>query len=220
LAHTLEPVLNELHRSEVGKEISLDLEGERSFIDELLDAEPNHLDTKFRDTLFVLTQAYPFFTIEFLRSMQEHGELIRDSTGYWVAGENVNWEVLPPRVQVRFAEQVRRLPIDLLKILTIACLEGDVFTAEVLAFVLHKDLLEILQVLSYELDRIRLLVQVEKVITIEGQTISTYRFRHTLFRRYLYKSQNPAERNYLVKMVKEAVELIYGVKAHPEFTYP
>ena len=56
---------------------------ERQFVEAILDSEPNRLDEDFRTALFRLTRGHPLFTIELLRSLQERGNLIRDSMGRW-----------------------------------------------------------------------------------------------------------------------------------------
>ncbi len=208
--HPLEPVLNEFKRLWGEIEIALDQDEERGFIDELLDAEPNRLGSNFRETLFQQTRAYPLFAVELLHSLQEGGDLTRDSSGRWVEGSNLHWEVIPARVEAVIAERMRRLPGGLLEILKAASLEGEIFTAEVVAQVCHKDAFEVNQALWDELSQAHRLVQPYQMVDVENQTISQYRFRHILFQRYLYQNQEAAERLHLHKKVAEARQIIYG----------
>ena len=50
-----------------------------SFVDALLDTEPNSLDEGFRQALIQHTDGHALFTAELLRAMQERGDLVRDA---------------------------------------------------------------------------------------------------------------------------------------------
>lgn len=100
--HVLEGVVNEFKR--YFGDIHLDLERfvtveERTFVDALLDSEPNRLGPAFRETLFRHTKGHPLFTIELLRDMQERGSLVQDEAGQWVEGGTLDWSSLPVRVE-------------------------------------------------------------------------------------------------------------------------
>jgi hypothetical protein len=46
-------------------------------VEALLDTEPNRLEPAFRQTLYRHTEGHPLFTVEFLRGLQERGDLIK-----------------------------------------------------------------------------------------------------------------------------------------------
>ncbi len=90
-----------------------------------------------------------------------------------------------------------------------ASVEGETFAAEVLARVLKADEREVVHWLS-RLDTEHRLVGAQVMRRVNGQRLSTYRFRHVLFQRYLYNSLGEGERAYLHQDVGTALEALYG----------
>ena len=210
--HPLEHVVGELQR-DFG-EIRLDLghaEG-RLLVDALLDSEPNQLDEAFRAALYQQTGGHPLFTIELLRDMQERGELARDEAGRWIASPHLHWIRLPARVEGVIGERVGRLDARLREVLQVASVEGEEFTAEVVARVVGADEHEIVRQLSRELDQTHHLVRARGVRRDEGLRLSRYRFQHILIQRYLYHSLDDVERSYQHEAVGHALEVLYGTR--------
>jgi DNA-binding SARP family transcriptional activator len=211
--HPLQRVVGELQR-DFG-EIVLDLsraEG-RAFVDALLDSEPNLIDESFRATLYQQTLGHPLFTIELLRDLQERGALARDDAGRWVVAPSLDWSSLPARVEGAIGERIGRLAAPLRELLQVASVEGEEFTAEVVARVLGADEQEIVRQLSRELDQTHQLVRAIGVRRDEGVRLSRYRFRHILFQRYLYHSLDEVERVYQHEAVGHALETLHGTRA-------
>jgi predicted ATPase/DNA-binding SARP family transcriptional activator len=204
--HPLESILNEFQR-EFGT-ITLDVGkvDRRAFIEALLDSEPNKLGQEFRDMLFHQTQGHPLFTIELLRGMQERGDISPDADGRWVEGAQLDWESMPARVEAVIAERVGRLPISSQTILRVASVEGETFTAEVISRILGQEEDVILTQLSGELDRKHRLIRADSIQRIDSQLISTYRFRHMLFQRYLYSTLDEVERVHLHERIGKELE--------------
>lgn len=129
--HPLDSVVNELKRYYGDIEIDLRLaqtdEG-RKFVDEFLGTESNRLNNDFRESLYKQTGGHPLFTIELLRVMQEQGDLIKDEEGHWVTGPTLDWNRLPDRVEGVIRERIRRLDQEMLDILSIASVEGEIFS--------------------------------------------------------------------------------------------
>ena len=208
--HPLEPVINEFQR-DFG-DITVDLgeaEG-RSFIEAFLNSERNCLGDTFREMLHQQTGGHPLFTIELLRGMQERGDLVQDSEGQWVEGATLDWESLPVRVEAAIAERVGRLAQPLQAALQVASVEGEDFTAEVIARVLEIDERDMVQRLSSELDRRHSLVRAQVIERLGPQRVSRYRFRNYLFQKYLYDNLDKVERAYLHEDVGNALERLYG----------
>ena len=136
--HPLEAVVNELQRRHGESRIDLDqamqTEGQ-VFVEAFLDTERNRLGAAFRNTLYSRTGGHPLFVIELLRSMQTQGDLVQDAEGYWIEGPKLDWDALPARVEAVIQEHVDRLAPDLREVLEIASVEGEVFTAQVVAHV-------------------------------------------------------------------------------------
>jgi predicted ATPase len=87
--------------------------------------------------------------------------------------------------------------------------EGEVFTAEVVARVRAADEREVVGRLSGELDRRHRLVRAQGILRMDGQRLSHYRFRHILFQRYLYNSLDEVERAHLHEAVGNTLEALY-----------
>jgi hypothetical protein len=83
----------------------------------------------------------------------ETGDLVQDPEGRWVEGPALDWETLPARVEAVVVERIGRLAQPLRAALRVASVEGEVFTAEVVARVRATDEREMLGCLSGELDR-------------------------------------------------------------------
>ena len=213
--HPLAKVLAELKR-QFG-EAWIDLSGidggdGQDFIDALLDAEPNRLGRGFRDALLQRTAGHPLFTLELLRGMQERRDLQRDEEGRWVEGPALRWETLPARVEGAIGQRIERLAPELKEILAVACVEGEVFTAQVIANVQESDLRQVLRMLTTDLQRQHRLVQAQDEQHIGSQNLSHYRFGHVLFRDYLYSNLSPGERGLLHRRVGTALEALYEGK--------
>ena len=181
----------------------------RRFLDALLDMESNRLGERFRAALFERTGGHPLFTIELLRAMQERGDLIRDTDGAWTAGPSLNWDLLPARVEAVIEERIDRLDSELRDILTIASVEGELFTAQVVAEIRNMPERSILNQLSQDLERRhRLVSEIEEVET-SRKRLSRYRFGHILFQEYLYKRLSQGERRLLHGDIAVALEKSY-----------
>jgi ABC-type oligopeptide transport system substrate-binding subunit/DNA-binding SARP family transcriptional activator len=208
--HPLVSIVNEFKRLFGDIEVDLDRVQGRRFVDGFLNAEPNRLGESFRQALYQRTMGHPLSTIELLRGMQERGNLIQDQEGYWVKGASLDWETLPTRTEAVVAERIDRLPVVLQEMLRVASVEGETFTAEVVARVQGADAREMVGRLSRELAREHRLVQVQGLQRLGMGRLSRYRFRHSLFQRYLYDGLDPVERAYLHEAVGEALEVLYG----------
>ena len=208
--HPLEQTLHEFKRDFGDIEIEVGKAEERQFVDELIDSEPNRLDHEFRNALYRQTKGHPLFTVELLRTMQERGALIKDREGRWVEGPEFNWDTLPARVDAVIEERISRLSEKLREMLTIASVEGEEFTAEVVARVQEAELFSLVRLLSSELERRHHLVAAKGIRQLERQRLSLYLFQHILFQRYLYNSLDAVERAHLHEQVGNILEGLYG----------
>ncbi len=206
--HPLEPVVNEIRRSFGPVQVDLSRALGQQFVEALIDVEPNHLSAEFRAALYRQTQGHPLFTVELLRDMQVRGDLVRDAGGRWVEGSGLNWERLPARVEAVIAERIDRLDGSLRELLTVASVQGESFTAQVLAQVQHIEERPLLRALSV-LEREYRLIQERGEIRVNGRFLATYRFTHTLFQQYLYRTLSAAERRLLHGDVAAALAQIY-----------
>ena len=210
--HPLAPLLAELKREFGDVEIPLgdgDGTSARAFTDALLDSEPNRLGASFRQLLARRTHGHPLFTAELLRTMRERGDLTRDADGNWIEGPDLDWDVLPARVEGAIEERIRRLPQDLQELLSIASVEGEVFTAEVVARLTERDTRQVVRRLTHELDRQHALVREEGRERVGTARLSRFRFRHNFFQAYLYDTLGDSEREVLHEDVADALEALH-----------
>ncbi len=211
--HPLAKALGEFKRSYGDVWVDLDrvdTAEEASFVDAILDAETNRLGGPFRVALLERTRGHPLFTIELLRAMQDRGELRRDADGAWIEGQTLDWEQLPARVEAVIQERIDQLDPELQELLNIACVEGELFTGEVLARVRGEPKRWTLRQLSGELVRRHRLVREGQELQTSMRRMSRYRFAHSLFQLYLYNHLGPGERRLLHREIGEALEALYG----------
>jgi DNA-binding SARP family transcriptional activator/predicted ATPase len=217
--HPLEAALAEFQRRYGDAWLDLGTtapDADRRFVEALVDSQPNRLGRAFRDALYRRTEGHPLFTAELLRVMQERGDLVREARadGGWVEGSALDWESLPPKVEAAIAERIQRLDTELREILTVASVEGEEFTAQVVARVQQGDERRVMRLLSGPLEGRHRLVSAQGVRRLDGMRLSLHRFRHNLFQQYVYGHLNEVERAYLHRDVGHALEGLYA--GHPE----
>jgi adenylate cyclase len=210
--HPLEKVLREFKRTFGDVWVDLDLADQREgrrFVDAFLDAEPNRLGEDFRAALFHRTAGHPLFTIELLRSMQERGDLVRDEAdGAWIQGPGLDWQTLPARVEAVIEARIDHLEPRLRRIVSVASVEGEQFTAEVLAAVQGAAVDPLLQDL-WKLETLHRLVREQAEVQIGPRRAAAYKFRHILIQEHLYQRFSRAERRRLHGQVAAALEHLY-----------
>jgi predicted ATPase/DNA-binding XRE family transcriptional regulator len=204
--HPLEPVVNEF-RADFGQlQVDLEQANGRQFIEALLDSEPNRLGNEFRHALWRQTSGHALFTVEMLRGLQERSDIVQDEQGHWVEGATLDWDTLPARVEGVIGERLGRLPTALQAALQVASVEGEMFTAEVVAQVQRIDERDLVRRLSGELSKQHRLVREQGSQRLGSRRLSHYRFRHILFQKYLYNNLDPVERSYLHEAVGQILE--------------
>ena len=210
--HPLRSMLHEVERYH--GDISIDLgqtqrEKGRAFIDALLDTEPNRFGESFRQHLFKLTSGHPLFATEIVRNMEEADSIIQDFEGYWVTTPKLDWDNIPARIEAVIKERIDRLDDELQDWLFTASVEGQVFTAQVLANIHEETLRHILRRLSRDLDtKHRLTHEVDEVQLSNG-LLFKHAFSHSLFQQYLYSSISNAERRILHRGIAKSLENLY-----------
>jgi tetratricopeptide (TPR) repeat protein len=209
----LRDLVHEVTRRAGRSEIALDRGQDAGFVDALLDAEPNRLDAGFRAELLTLTGGHALFTVELVEDLRARGVLRRDPDGRWVAPAEIEWGDLPARVEGVIAGRLGRIPEELRRALEVGSVEGQTFTAEVLARVLALDAERVVTLLEQGGVRGQRLLVPEPVRTAGDRRLSPFRFRHILFQRHLYRSLGEAERGYLHEAVAEAIEALLGGRA-------
>ena len=164
--HPLVSVLDEFKRLFGDIWLDLDLgsaaEGRR-FVDALLDHEPNRLSKTFREQLTRNTRGHPLFTVEMLREMKEHGDIIQDEAGLWIESPDIHWGNLPGKVEGVIEKRLNHLNARQKEALLTASVEGEDFSAEVIAQVRKMDETTVVGMLSSDLEKKYKLVQAHGV---------------------------------------------------------
>jgi len=211
--HPLEPVVAELKGVYGEVIVEVGQVADHAFVDALLDSEPNQVGREFRETIFGQTQGHALFTVELLRTMQDRGMLVHDDDGRWFEGKNLDWQALPAKVEGVIGARIERLSENLRDLLTIASVEGEDFTAEVLAQVRDVDTRVIIRQLSRELEKRHRLVSARGIRALATGRLSLFGFSHVLFQRYLYNDLNDVERAQLHEDVGTVLEALFGDQA-------
>ena len=211
--HPVEKVTSEFKR-QFG-DIWLDLDQAKEaesleFIESYLDTEPNTLGPSFRQGLLNHTGGHPLFTIELLRDLQRRGDIVKDEQGRWVEGTELDWSVLPARVEGVIEERIGRLDQELRETLAVASVIGVNFSAQVINWVRNINERALVQQLSRELDKKHHLVQELGVQMVGDWRLFLYRFRHKLFQQHLYNEISQIERELLHAEIGLVLESIYS----------
>jgi tetratricopeptide (TPR) repeat protein len=211
--HPLEKALQEFKRTFGDVWVDLDQANRaerRKFVEAFLDTEPNRLREQFRAALFHRTGGHPLFTVELLRAMQERGDLVRDpGDGAWIEGPTLDWERLPARVEAVIEQRISRLDPELQEIVAVASVEGEVFTAQVVAAVRGMGEAPLLRRLAQELEGRHRLVREQEELQRGPFRMVHYKFNHILVQNHIYERLSRGERRLLHAQVAAALEDLY-----------
>jgi tetratricopeptide (TPR) repeat protein len=211
--HPLAKLVNEFRRTFGDVWIDLreaDANEGRAFVRSLIDTERNRLQNDFRTSLHNHTGGHPLFTIEFLRALQARDALQRSTDGFWVQNGNLDWTAVPARIEAVIAERLSHLNQVERDLLEVASVEGERFTAQVIAQVQGLKERSVLHILNESLrDRHRLVREVDEVKT-DDCYLTQFAFGHALFREHLYHRIGDGERRVLHHEVAVALERLYG----------
>ena len=211
--HPLEVILSESQRQFGQNRIDLDhtdLDEGLTFVNALLDTADNDLGDEFRERLAHLTEGHPLFVVELLRDMKDRGDIFQGSDGRWEESESMSWDHFPARVEGAIEKRFARLGEDLRDLLTVGCVQGESFYAEIIAQVRGVNAREVASMLSTDLDRQQRLIHEQGVHHVGARRLSQYGFRHHLFQKYLYERLGTAERMYLHEDIGNALEGLYA----------
>jgi DNA-binding SARP family transcriptional activator/tetratricopeptide (TPR) repeat protein len=198
-------------RSRSRADCLLRLTGTRRFVDAWLDTEPNLLDEDFREDLYRHTSGHALFTVEMVAAMRDRGDLVRDDRGRWVTGAPVDWSWLPPRAEATIAARIDQLPAETRRDLEVASVEGDEFIAQVVAWTRHAPEDETARRLGALTAPTEALVEYVGSEQLGAHRVHRYRFRHALFRQFLYDRLAEQDRALLHEAVARSL-----VALHPD----
>ena len=212
--HPLEEVLQEIECIFGDVWVDLDNVGvseNRHFVNAFLDTERNRLSKDFREKLFRRTEGHPLFTIELLRGMHDRGEIVPDmhADGAWIEGPSLNWNMLPTRVEAVIESRILRLKPELREILSVASIEGEHFTVQVVSAVQNDTEISVLRNLR-KLEKLYRLVKEIGELRSGDVCLTRYQFSHILIQEYVYQQLSPGEQRILHGQVARALIDLYG----------
>ncbi len=211
--HALEELLTEL-KSKFG-DIWVDLEDlsetqHREFVHAYLDARPNRLNTQFREALFNKTGGHPLFVVELLQSLFEKGKIWQDGSGCWVIESDLDWSLVPTKIEGVITERLRQLDDMTYDLLATASVEGVTFSVPVIAGVHHIEEWELLKLLTRQLEKRFRLVWEGEVRKVDRSWLAKYSFCTTWFQQYVYWDLSQRERMILHGRIAQMLESLYG----------
>ena len=189
--------------------IDLDNLRARSFIDALVDARPNRLDERFRDSLARHTAGNPLFAVELLQSLQASGALATSSAGTLEQVSAIEWRSLPSRVTGVIESRTALLTPAQKEILAAASVQGEEFVADAVAEVLRLERRNVVRELSGPMQKELRLVTAVGMQGVGSRLLARYRFRHNLVQDYLYRQLDEVERAELHGATGLALERIH-----------
>jgi tetratricopeptide (TPR) repeat protein len=189
--HQLVETIHLMGREGLFKEIkltNLDQDNVRRIAESMLSGE---VDDELVEKLFQESRGNPLFIVEFLRLLFEKGELIRNQDQWQVSADNLG---LPSKVREIIMRRIVALRPDLRRILDVASVIGEKFDPDLIAGVLSKDRLEILEVLDG-------ILQSTSLVSIEE---NSYRFDHSKTQEILYDAMSlPLRQGYHARIAEK-----------------
>lgn len=164
----------------------------------------------FISWLYARTEGNAFFVSELLKDLDERRLITRAGDGAWVLAPAVQGpQSLPASIAAVLEQRLARLEQRLYELLSCASVEGEDFTAEVIAAVRRVEPDRVLDDLEL-LARKRDLVSFKEEKSLAQQIISLFEFRHSLMRSHLYERLQPPQRRRLHQRIAECLEVLYA----------
>ena len=213
VSENLHLIISEIKR--MFGDVWIDLDASRvhrgqQFIWELVDSEPNRLSPDFRQILFQHTGGHPLFTVELLRVMKESGDLRKDEQGIWFEAADLQWDVIPARVEGVINVRLAQLSQESQRILKLASLMGPEFSLHVLADITGESEANLAQLLGEELSQRQRIIQELGGRETGSQRDFFFCFTHALFQKHLQDQVSEAERHLYHGQIGNSLEDLYG----------
>jgi DNA-binding SARP family transcriptional activator len=211
-------IVHDVKRRRGGVVVDLDQEAAaeaRAFVDALLDREPNDLREPFRSELTYRSEGHALFAVELIEELKATGDLRRDSEGRWTEPQRADWERWPPRIEGLLAGTFARLDEQTLDALRVGSVEGEDFSADVVAAVQGVSVDAVVGRLSGGATERQQIVRAIGAQRLAGARVFRYRFRHHLYQRFLYERLDDVRRAHLHERVASALEAL-GADAYED----
>lgn len=163
------------------------------------------------DYLFRRTEGHAMFAVELYRWLRDRRQLQREPNGSWKPSSTAIMQTVPHKVLAMVAERVERLPDDLKRVLSVAAVQGQAFSVEILSLAAGLDDNEIARIVDDELVAHHRLLEIGDTITHGSLSIHEYTFSHAMFREYLYSALPPAQRQRTHGQIAQAIVDYMGI---------
>lgn len=215
--HRLRGLLEGLRLHSEDSILNLDdgpLSEHRQFCDMILDSKPNSFDDTFRSAFFEHSRGHALIAVELLRHLRVRKRVAKCANGAWVQARPIDWQEIPPKVGALIWRRLSGLPDHLQRILTVASVEGEYFSLEVLVSILSRERQEVAHDLG--------LLGQHGYRLVDGlgrqanwpPYLLRYQFSHIYFRHHLYQKLDVSERQLLHEQIGHALESLH--QAEPE----
>ena len=161
-----------------------------------------------------LTGGHPLFVSELFSLWQDNGALTftptDDGHEVWVLTQDADvYPTIPHALTEVLEERVQLLEDELRKILTCASVEGEEFTAQVIAYVCQLDESRVYDNLE-TLEHRYQLVQEQGPREVNATLLDFYRFVHRFFCDHIYNQLGSGKRRILHRRIAECLEVLYS----------
>jgi tetratricopeptide (TPR) repeat protein len=171
----------------------------------------NLLPHDFIKWIHTRTEGNALFVSEILKDLHEQGLIYQTEQGYWSLSNLVQGQDdLPASIASVLDQRFARLEQQLRDILTCASIEGEEFTAQVIASVRKLDEEQVIDTL------IDILSQKYEITVLKGEReiaqrrlICMFEFRHSLMQTHVYNSLMAPQKRRLHHHVGECLEELY-----------
>lgn len=169
---------------------------------------PNDFSSDFEKSILKRTEGNPLFISELLKDLEEKDVLVLQD-GQWHLNQAIKTDDLPETVESVIESRISRISDELKDVLRCGSVEGEEFTAEILAQVKKVDEFKLLEDLDVELRKRYRLITDDGVLFVSDKTISRFQFSHTLFHTHVYKEIGEARKVKLHLAVAVCLEELY-----------
>ncbi len=191
-------------------EVNLD-SGNDNFVNEFVTRHfpNNQFSDEFIAQINKHTAGNALFVSELFQYLKHTSQVIQKTGDRWELNNETFIQTLPVKVEAIIEERLRNLKDDLLEILNSACVEGEEFTAELVAGLNNINETILLSKLANELERKLHFVNYSGSVSTKNRRLYLFRFKHTLIRMYLYNNLHPLERERKHRDIGLFLEMAY-----------
>lgn len=214
--HPLEEKLNNLIRYSAADIVELDKFSSKQTTSFIHEKFPNNVFAKvFLDNLFNLTKGNPLFLEEILNNLIDKGTIVEEDNKY-VLKEDFDSVHLPDTINAIIKERFERLPDDLQEFLQIACVQGEMFSVEIISSILGEQSIKAYRKNDVLLNKYKLIEKSRKISEGLGDM---FQLSHNLIKNYIYYNMSEEYRLNIHRQIAEEYKGIDSENVLLEFIF-